>query len=141
MWSYLNLRSGSSFLGSLMSAGEEVTYIYEPLYKVSVNGTKIENLEDMEYVRKFLRDLFQCGISFKKRKNQYRISKPARLHKNIETCKTSKARIIKTIRVRYNHLESWIQWSDIKVGMVVSSMVHSICSNITYTQTGLKELR
>ena len=115
-----------------MSAGNEVTYIYEPLFKVKINGTKIENLEDTEIVRKYLTDLFRCEISNKKRTNQPRIMKPANRHKNIETCQTSKARIIKTILVRYNHLESWIQSSDIKVGGATRNISQDItCSDLT----------
>ena len=79
MWNYQNIRSGSSFIGSLMSAGEEVTYIYEPSLEMHINGT----------VGEYLIDLFQCEISYNKRQL---------LHKNIDTCKISNARIIKTIR-------------------------------------------
>ena len=73
MWNNLNLRSGSSFLGSLMSVGDEVTYIYEPLFGVEINGIKIENLEDMGIVRKYLTDLFQCEISYKKRIKDHKV--------------------------------------------------------------------
>ena len=50
-----------------MSEGEEVTYIYEPLFEVTFNGIKIENMEDMEIVEKYLNDLFQCEIFYEKR--------------------------------------------------------------------------
>ena len=62
-----------------MSAGEEVTYIYEPSLEMHINGT----------VGEYLIDLFQCEISYKKR---------PWTHKNLETCKISKPRIIKTVR-------------------------------------------
>ena len=62
-----------------MSAGEEVTYIYEPSLEMHINGT----------VGEYLIDLFQCEISYNKR---------PLLHKNIDSCKISNARIIKTIR-------------------------------------------
>ena len=65
-----------------MSVGDEVTYIYEPLFGVTFNGIRIENLEDMEIVRKYLNDLFQCEISYNKR---------PLLHKNLESCKISNA--------------------------------------------------
>ena len=55
-----------------MSLGDDVTYLYEPLYEVTNNGIKIENLEDMEIVRKYLNDLFQCEISYEKRKKQHK---------------------------------------------------------------------
>ena len=73
MWNNLTIRSGSSFLGSLMSAGEEVTYIYEPLFKVTIRGIKIENLEDMEIVRKYLTNLFQCEISYEERIKEHKV--------------------------------------------------------------------
>ena len=69
----MNLRSGSSFLGSLMSEGDEVTYIYEPLFGIEINGSKIENLEDMDVVKKYLTDLFQCEISYEKRINDHKV--------------------------------------------------------------------
>ena len=62
-----------------MSAGEEVTYIYEPTFEMNINGT----------VGQYLIDLFQCDLLYKKRTWE---------QKNVETCKLSKTRIIKTIR-------------------------------------------
>lgn len=56
-----------------MSVGEEVTYIYEPLFQVTIKGVKIENLEDLEIVRKYLTDLFQCEISYEKRKTVHKV--------------------------------------------------------------------
>ena len=56
-----------------MSAGEEVTYIYEPLFKVTIRGVKIENLEDMEIVRKYLTNLFQCEISYEERIKEHKV--------------------------------------------------------------------
>ena len=38
-----------------------------------------------------------------------------RQHKNIESCELSVARVIKTIRLRYNNMEPWIRYSEIKV--------------------------
>ena len=36
-----------------MSAGEEVTYIYEPTFQMNINGT----------VGQYLIDLFQCALA------------------------------------------------------------------------------
>ena len=36
--------------------------------------------------------------------------------KNLESCETSEARVVKTIRMRFNDLVPWIRYSDIKVG-------------------------
>ena len=108
----LNERSGSSFLGSLMSAGDTVTYVYEPFFGLNINGTDIKDIlarNDViapDFVRRHLSDLFECKTSYDKRKS---------LHRNMESCKTNQARVIKTIRVRYDQMESWIKRSDIKV--------------------------
>ena len=55
-----------------MSEGDDVTYIYEPLFEVTFNGIKIENLEDMEIVKKYLNDLFHCEIFYEKRKKEHK---------------------------------------------------------------------
>ena len=65
-----------------MSEGDEVTYIYEPLFEVTFNGIKIENLEDMEIVEKYLNDLFHCEIFYEKRKKEH---KGRYLKKKLET--------------------------------------------------------
>ena len=107
-----NSRSGSSFLGSLMSAGDMVTYVYEPFFDVSINGTdvqKIINRNDVtasSLIRQNLTDMFDC--------RSYYLRRP-REQKNLKTCHENPARVIKTIRVRYTHVKSWIHQSDIKV--------------------------
>ena len=105
-------RSGSSFLGSLMSAGDAVTYVYEPFFGVSINGTDIQNIINRNdvaasnLIKKNLTDLFDCRTTYDKR--------PA-THKNTKNCPKNPTRVIKTIRVRYNQVKSWIGRSDIKV--------------------------
>ena len=95
-----------------MAAGDKVTYVYEPFYGVSINGTDIKdiiNRNDViasDFVKQTLEDLFECKTTYEKRKRE---------HKNQETCEKNIARVIKTIRVRFNQIESWIQQSDIKV--------------------------
>ena len=69
-----------------MSAGDKTTYLYEPLFQVTLNGTEIEDMEDVDgrndLVREYLRDLFECEISYDKRPNE---------QKDIEGCKMNKA--------------------------------------------------
>ena len=95
-----------------MSAGDKVTYVYEPFFGVSINGTDIKDLIERNdlaasnLIRQNLTDLFDCRTFYVKRRGQ---------HKNVRNCKKSLARVIKTIRVRYHQLESWIRQSDIKV--------------------------
>ena len=107
-----NFRSGSSFLGSLMSAGARVTYVYEPFFGVFINGTDIQDFIERndvaasQLIRQNLTDLFDCRTVYVKRREK---------HKNIKNCKKSPARVIKTIRVRCNQVESWIGRTDIKV--------------------------
>ena len=55
-----------------MSVGDDVTYIYEPFFDAKINGIKIEKQKDTEIVRKYLTDLFQCEISYKKRKKTHK---------------------------------------------------------------------
>ena len=95
-----------------MSAGDKVTYVYEPFFGVSINGTDIKDLIERNdlaasnLIRQNLTDLFDCRTFYVKRRGQ---------HKNVRNCKKSLARVIKTIRVRYHQVESWIRQSDIKV--------------------------
>ena len=95
-----------------MSAGDNITYVYEPFYGVNINGTDIKDIisrDDVippDFVKTHLTDLFECKTSYEKRRS---------LHKNIKTCKLNKARVIKTIRVRFSELEPWILHSNIKV--------------------------
>ena len=97
-----------------MSAGDSVTYVYEPFFDVSINGTdvqKIINRNDVtasNLIRQNITDLFDCRTYYVKRPRE---------HKNVETCQENPVRVIKTIRVRYTHVKSWIERSDIKVNV------------------------
>ena len=95
-----------------MSAADRVSYVYEPFFALNINGTDIKDImarNDViasHLVRHHLTDLFECRTSYEKRKTE---------QKGIKTCETNDMRVIKTIRVRYNQIKSWIQQSDIKV--------------------------
>ena len=95
-----------------MSAGDSVTYVYEPFFGVSIAGADIQNIINRNdvtassLIRQNLTDLFDCRT--------YYLRRPQR-HKNVKTCQQNLARVIKTIRVRYHQVKSWIQRSDIKV--------------------------
>ena len=109
-----------------MSAGDKVTYVYEPFFGVSINGTDIKDLIERNdlaasnLIRQNLTDLFDCRTFYVKRRGQ---------HKNVRNCKKSLARVIKTIRVRYHQLESWIRQSDIKV-KIITVRVNDLNLNI-----------
>lgn len=95
-----------------MSAGDMVTYVYEPFFDVSINGTDIQNIINRNdvtasnLIRQNITDLFDCRTYYVKRPGQ---------HKNTKNCQQNPARVIKTIRVRYIHVKSWIERSDIKL--------------------------
>ena len=95
-----------------MSAGDRVTYVYEPFFGVFINGTDIKDFIERndvaasQLIRQNLTDLFDCRTLYVKRREK---------HKNIKNCQKIPARVIKTIRVRYNQVESWIGRTDIKV--------------------------
>ena len=98
-----------------MSAGDRVTYVYEPFFGLNVNGTDIKDLmarNDViasDLVRSHLTDLFECRATYDKRKAE---------QKGTKTCSTNDMRVIKTIRVRFNQMKSWIQQSDVKVHLL-----------------------
>ena len=95
-----------------MSAGDAVTYVYEPFFGVSINGTDIQNMINRNevtasnFIKKNLTNLFDCRTSYDRR---------PQLHKNMKNCQKNSIRVIKTIRVRFNQVKSWIRRSDIKV--------------------------
>ena len=103
-----------------MSAGDGVTYVYEPFFEVSLPGTDVQNIMNRNHVtaskliRRNITDLFDCRTYYVKRFKR---------HKNVKTCQKNPARVIKTIRVRYRHVKSWIEGSDIKVE-VYSALSH-----------------
>lgn len=64
-------RSGSSFLGSMMSAHDNAYYLFEPFWKMNVNKTPLDDLIDDNHVlaskaiENVLNKIYNCGnISF-----------------------------------------------------------------------------
>ena len=102
---FTQARSGSTYLMCLMSIREDVTFFNEPFSGVMrtqfVAGSG--NVEDQ------LTNLMECEPGEMERQN--------REHPNRERtdCARSHARVIKTIRLRYWQMKSWIKQSDIKV--------------------------
>ena len=53
-------RSGSSFLGSLLSALPTATYFFEPFYSNPLDGLHEEMPKDASRARNFLLNIFSC---------------------------------------------------------------------------------
>ena len=89
----------------LMSVKEDVTFFNEPF-----SGNMQEQfVEGSGKVENKLKDLMECEPGEMERQNR---EHPNR--KRID-CAASSARVIKTIRLRYGQMKSWIRHSDIKV--------------------------
>ena len=60
-------RSGSSFLGSMMSAHDNAYYMFEPFWKMKVNKTPLDDLIDdndqlaSKAIENVLNKIFNCG--------------------------------------------------------------------------------
>ena len=107
-------RSGSTFLGSLMSAGTRSFYIYEPFQQMRLRGASMHNLLERNDNRAIntARDTVNKILDCRLRLNNFRFNRDK---SKTENCKDSTSRVIKTIRLRYASVKDWIRDSDIKV--------------------------
>ena len=108
-------RSGSSFIGALMSASRDAYYIYEP-FKKTHGGKLDEELdkqtpEAINLVRESITGIMKCG----KEAVAEATKVTCNWGKKVEKCVESRTRVIKTIRLRYSSVQSWIKDTDIKV--------------------------
>jgi len=109
-------RSGSSFLGSVMSSDKNAFFVFEPFQRLKSLKIPLEednhthDPQDILVLQNYLSNIFNCDLPKKqlgKRKQ--------RNGKNLFQCAKTNLRIIKTIRMRREHIESWILRSNVKI--------------------------
>lgn len=102
---YTQARSGSTFLLSLMKVRKNVIGFSEPFFDIMqeefVRGPG--NVQDKIY------DLMDCKFQTLKFPDE------SEKRKQIRQCQGTEARVMKTIRLRFGQMESWIEQSDLKV--------------------------
>ena len=118
-------RSGSSFTGELLSAGPKAAYYYEPLFGLRPNGTAIENVlmrdpSQSHLVEQHVQGVFKCSWPLLRKLNK--LNFPT-IRKRGMSCKSSTPRVIKTIRLRRAGLEPWIYKTDIKVNILIYTLL------------------
>lgn len=95
-------RSGSTFLLSLMTAGDNIAQFGEPL-------AKFQHQDSVAKVKSRVTGLLGCDAEGVKTWNE------RHSHIQVMNCGDSEGLVMKTIRLRYWQVESWIAQSDIKV--------------------------
>ena len=99
-------RSGSSFVGELLTAPASTAYFYKPLHAIS--ASVMDWTEDKkDVVEEFLEEVFACGTEVQ---GNHRIAR-----KGFSKCPTTGLRVIKTIRAHRQTLLPWVLGSELKV--------------------------
>merc|ERR1719270_317617 len=103
-------RTGSSLTGDLISGDSEAAYFFEPFW----NRPSVTTANTTEGV---LNGLFDCSPELLSEisRLQFPHGWPYVTIRRPGKCQTSNLRVIKTIRLRKENLESWIGSSDIQV--------------------------
>ena len=100
-------RSGSSFLGSLMSAGPGAYYIFEPYKNIEFKGHRLDDMLDTEdpgaikLAKYIFKDILECkafNSTLKWLNKKMKVTK----------CETATSIVIKAIRLRYSSVVSGI---------------------------------
>ena len=132
-------RSGSSFLGDLLSAGETALYLFEP-FKVLIPGSVEKQLdENMDgtvlqlQVKNYLEGMYDCDPMLLKVTSNKTLIRGGYfgLRKMGEDCLSSNPKVVKSIRIHSLALISWIHETNIKVVHLVRDprgMVRSMTS-------------
>jgi len=109
-------RSGSSFVGELLTTGTTSFYFFEPFYALRPNGTIYEDYVDSDSGRwiasKYLDNLLSCQPILLRELSTAGF--PV-IQRNPALCPAAKFTLAKTIRLRGSHLKEWLQRSDVKV--------------------------
>ena len=120
-------RSGSSFLGSIMSASSNSFYYFEPFEGMTINKKDFQD----DYTDKYneaasfiaeviLKNLFECRLTKTEENKHQKKTDQANCigilcGKHLTDCNSTTSRFVKVIRLRYFTLKPWIENSDIKV--------------------------
>ena len=120
-------RSGSSFLGSIMSASSNSFYYFEPFEGMTINKKDFQD----DYTDKYneaasfiaeviLKNLFECRLTKTEENKHQKKTDQANCigilcGKHLTDCNSTSARFVKVIRLRYFTLKPWIENSYIKV--------------------------
>ena len=116
---FTQTRSGSSFLGSLLTVSKDSFYVFEPFMNWSHNGKPIEEIVNkdnvdntvIDTVKHMLGKIFTCSheqvIKFS---HQIQVT-----NSKLSKCEAASVKVIKSVRLRGSVLKSWIEHSDIKV--------------------------
>ena len=115
-------RSGSSFIGDLLSAGPKAAYFFEPFYSLKVEGQPIKAVlkrdpSQFHHVEQFIQGIFNCSSSIL-HQLQLDTQHFEIIRKGGLSCANSNPRVVKTIRLHRTGLEPWIYKTDIKVSSV-----------------------
>ena len=115
-------RSGSSFIGDLLSAGPKAAYFFEPFYSLKVEGQPIKAVlkrdpSQFHHVEQFIQGIFNCSSSIL-HQLQLDTQHFEIIRKGGLSCASSNPRVVKTIRLHRTGLEPWIYKTDIKVSSV-----------------------
>lgn len=112
-------RSGSSFLGSLLTVPEDSFYVFEPFMNLSFNETSFEkivnkkNIENsvIDSIKAMIGKIYNCD-----HENVVRFTHQIQVdNSKMSECQKSSVKVIKSVRLRASVLQSWIEHSDIKV--------------------------
>ena len=101
-----SFRSGSSFVGELLTAPTSTAYFYEPLHAISTSVMDW-TADKVDTVEKFLKEVYVCGTEVQ---SNHRIAR-----KGFAKCEQTGLRVIKTIRAHRETLLPWVIQSGIKV--------------------------
>ena len=106
-------RSGSSFLGSLMSAGSSAYYLFEPYKNMRFKGNRLDDMLDVEdpeaieLAKNIFLGIFDCKT--------YNHTTKRRSRGKVKRCDIAKSIVVKSIRLRYSSVQTWINDTDVKV--------------------------
>ena len=116
---FTQTRSGSSFLGSLLTVPEDAFYVFEPFMKLKFNGTEFEKIANhakvdnsvIDYLKAMIERIYNCDHG-----NVVRFTHQIQVdNSKLSECQKSSVKVIKSVRLRASILQSWIEHSDIKV--------------------------
>ena len=108
-------RSGSSFVGSLMSAGAGAYYLFEPYHSLKFKNHRLDDMLDaeepgaIELAKNIFFDIYDCK-TFNSSMDSLSISRS-----KMKKCETATSIVIKSIRLRYSSIQAWINDTDVKV--------------------------
>ena len=106
-----------------MSADSTAFFVFEPFQRfVTKYGIEMDEHNvthepsNIKFVQQYMRKIFDCRLP-------EGLLKLKRLMKNLNQCSISKPKVVKTIRLRREHIEAWIKTSNVKVNLYSKYML------------------